>query len=399
MKNLKLNKNTWASLALVSPLIVFLACFYYYPIASFLHRGVSTQEVLKVLPATAESLASWDQDQGELPSEETFQRFADDLLLSRQSTAILARRLNSMEVGMRSAVRAAARAARDTADVSAAEMKSVIIQSDEVWGRVSAWAMLKRETRAFTPTFLLDAIDYKFGLDGLEPKVEEDGAFLPIYIRTLVLSFSVTVICLLIGYPVAWWIAMAPPKMSSFLMMLVLIPFWLSILARTAAWIIVLQGNGPVNAMLMWLGAVDQPMQLIFNRFSVILVMVHVMLPFLVLPLYSSIRSIPKSYFWAASNLGAKPPSAFYHIIMPLTLPGIWAGCFMVFILSIGYYITPALVGGARDQMISTFIAFYTNQSVNWALASALSGWLLAIMLVLVLFGQRLVGPRIKAVT
>jgi putative spermidine/putrescine transport system permease protein len=160
-----------------------------------------------------------------------------------------------------------------------------------------------------------------------------------------------------------------------------------------------LQGSGPVNSVLMWAGLTDTPLQLVFNRFGVVLVMVHVMLPFLVLPLTNSIRAIPKSYFQAAANLGAPPLRAFVHVIFPLTLPGMWAGGFIVFILSVGYYITPALVGGPNDQMISSFIAFYTNQSINWSLASALSAWLLGGMLVLVMMSQRIVGPMIRRVT
>ena len=182
-------------------------------------------------------------------------------------------------------------------------------------------------------------------------------------------------------------------------MLLLLVPFWLSILARTASWVIVLQGSGPLNSLLMWVGIVDAPVQLIFNRFGVILVMVHILLPFLVLPLVNAIRAIPKSYFQAASNLGAPPASAFVRVVFPLTLPGVWAGGFIVFILSIGYYITPALVGGPSDQMVSTFIAFYTNQSVNWSLASALSAWLLGGMLILVALSQRVVGPMIRKAT
>lgn len=395
----KLKRKTWINLALIAPLILFLFFFYYYPIATFLKRSVSTDEIAQILPNTTLQLDTWDEGSDTLPSEETFKEFAKDLLKRRQDTAILARRLNSIETGMRTAVRAAARAAKSSLDATAVETASAIVASNPVWGQVETWRMMKRETRLLTPTFLMDAVDFKFGPESVEVKDEIDGNFLPIFGRTLVISFMVTAICLVIGYPVAWWIAMAPPKIGSMMMMLIMIPFWLSILARTAAWIIVLQTNGPVNGFLLWAGAIDEPVQLIFNRFSVVLVMVHVMLPLLVLPLYNSIRAIPKSYFWAASNLGAKPPSAFFHVILPLTVPGMWAGCFMVFVLSIGYYITPALVGGSKDQMISSFIAFYTNRSVNWSLASALSGWLLGIMLVLVIFGQRMVGPSIKRVT
>ena len=391
-------RTRWAaSLLLIAPLFAFLLVFYFYPIASFLLRSASTSEITNTIPATSAALGQWDGEG--LPDEPVYAALVSDLNASAQAAAILGRRLNALEPGMRTVARKATAAAHELTLATPAEAKAKLIEADEKWGAPATWKLLRHETRVATSTFLLAAVDVQRKADKLELKTGNDALFLPIFLRTLAISFTVTLICIIIGYPVAWVIAVATPRTAGWLMLLVLVPFWLSILARTAAWIIVLQGNGPVNSLLMWAGLADAPLQLVFNRFGVILVMVHVMLPFLVLPLCNSIRAIPKSYFQAAANLGAPPVRAFMHVIFPLTVPGMWAGGFIVFILSIGYYITPALVGGPNDQMISSFIAFYTNQSINWSLSSALSAWLLGGMLALVMLSQRVIGPMIRRVT
>ncbi|WP_205042263.1 ABC transporter permease [Rhodoligotrophos defluvii] len=383
--------------ALIAPLLLFLTVFYFYPIAAFLFRSVSTQEVTNVIPRTTAALRNWDGE--DLPEPAAYAALVADLNSSSQGAAILGRRLNALAPGLRTAVRKATSAAQDHGAATPSEVKAALIAADGRWGEPETWQLIRRETGPVTGTFLLAAVDLERGEQGLHTRGGGESLFVPIFLRTLAISLAVTIICTAIGYPVAWVIAQAPPRTATWLMLLVLVPFWLSILARTAAWVIVLQGSGPINSFLVWTGLASAPVPLIFNRFGVILVMVHVMLPFVVLPVVNAIRAIPKSYFQAAANLGAPPASAFLRVILPLTLPGIWAGAFIVFILSIGYYITPALVGGPSDQMISSFIAFYTNQSVNWSLASALSAWLLGGMLVLVMVSQRFVGPMIKRAT
>ncbi len=384
------------SFLLVAPLALFLSVFYFYPIAAFLFRSVSTEEITVTIPAATTLLREWDGEG--IPPDAVFAALVTDLNASSQSAAILGRRLNALDAGMRTVVRKATVASRDLAGASPASAREGLIKADSKWGEPRTWRLIHRETGVLTATFLLAAVDVQRGVDGVEQR-GQDALFVPIFLRTLVIAVSVTLICICLGYPVAWVIANAAPRAAGWLMLLLLVPFWLSILARTASWVIVLQGSGPLNSLLMWVGIVDAPVQLIFNRFGVILVMVHILLPFLVLPLVNAIRAIPKSYFQAASNLGAPPASAFVRVVFPLTLPGVWAGGFIVFILSIGYYITPALVGGPSDQMVSTFIAFYTNQSVNWSLASALSAWLLGGMLILVALSQRVVGPMIRKAT
>jgi len=220
----------------------------------------------------------------------------------------------------------------------------------------------------------------------------EQRVFRAVLGRTLWIAGVVTLVCLVLGYPVALVIARQPPQRAAILIFLVLLPFWTSLLVRTVAWVVLLQKEGVLNSMLLSLSIVNEPLKMIYNRFAVYVAMIHVLLPFMVLPLYSVMRSISPTYLRAASSLGATPWTAFRRVYMPQTLPGIAAGCLMVFIQALGYYITPALVGGADDQMISYFIAFYASKTVNWGMAAALSIMLLASTLVLYAVYNRLIG-------
>ena len=193
----------------------------------------------------------------------------------------------------------------------------------------------------------------------------------------------VTICCLLLGYPLAWWLASLPERSANVLMILVLVPFWTSILVRVAAWIVLLQSEGLVNSGLMGLGLIHEPLPLLFNRTGVVIAMVHILLPFMILPLYSVMKNVPPTYLRAAVSLGSAPLAAFFRVYVPQTYPGIGAGALLVFILSIGYYVTPALLGGADDQMLSYYIARYTNVEVNWGMACALGAILLVATLIL----------------
>ena len=190
----------------------------------------------------------------------------------------------------------------------------------------------------------------------------------------------------------AYRLATLPEGTANLLMILVLLPFWTSLLVRTASWIVLLQREGPINEALEWLGLISEPLALVYNRAGVYIAMTHVLLPFMVLPLYSVMRGIPPNYVRAALSLGARPSTAFLKVYLPMSMPGVAAGCLLVFILAIGYYITPALVGGQSDQMISYFVAFYTLQTVNWGMAAALGSVLLVGTVVLYLIYARLVG-------
>jgi putative spermidine/putrescine transport system permease protein len=186
--------------------------------------------------------------------------------------------------------------------------------------------------------------------------------------------------------------AAASPAVANLLLILVLVPFWTSLLVRSTAWVILLQNEGLVNKSLMALGLVDHPLPLVFNRTGVMVAMVHVLLPYMILPLYSVMKGISINHLRAAASLGASPPRVFRTVYLPLTMPGVAAGCTLVFILSVGFYVTPALVGGPRDQMIGYFIAYFTNSAVNWGLASALGALLLLLVALSYLVLGRLVG-------
>ncbi|MCP5255573.1 MAG: ABC transporter permease, partial [Zoogloeaceae bacterium] len=226
----------------------------------------------------------------------------------------------------------------------------------------------------------------------------EEAVYVDVLLRTFWMSLIVTGLCMALGFPVAYLMANLPVKHGNTLMIFVLLPFWTSVLVRVAAWIVLLQNEGLINKSLMGLGLTDSPVELLFNRTGVYIAMVHILLPFMVLPLYSVMKGISPVYMRAAVSLGCPPFTSFWKVYFPQTLPGIGAGGLLVFIMCMGYYITPALLGGPQEQMLSYFIAFYTNQTINWGMAAALSAVLLAVTLVLYIVYSRYLGPSAKAV-
>ena len=213
------------------------------------------------------------------------------------------------------------------------------------------------------------------------------------------LSGVITLVCLLLAFPVAHLLATLPMAKANLLMILVLLPFWTSLLVRTTSWIVLLQGQGVLNEIFVSMGLIgdDGRLKMIYNQTGTIIVMTHVLLPFMILPLYSVMRVIPPSYARAARSLGATSWTTFRRIYLPQTLPGIGAGSLLVFILAVGYYITPALVGGAKGQMISNLIAFHMSTSLNWSMAAAIAAILLAVVMVLYWLYDRLIGiDRLK---
>jgi putative spermidine/putrescine transport system permease protein len=246
-----------------------------------------------------------------------------------------------------------------------------------------------------TDFYLLAALDLRRDDRGdIRAITSEDAVHGEVLTRTFVVSLSVTVICLLLSYPLAALIARSRGMVASMLLILVLLPFWTSLLVRTSAWVVLLQSRGVVNSALAFVGLIDpdHPLDLIYNRVGVLIAMTHILLPFMVLPIYSVMKGIPPVYLRAAASLGAPPLQAFWCVYLPMSLPGVSAGCLLVFILALGYYITPALVGGPHDQMVSYFIAYYANQVTNWGMAAALSGILLVAVLILYAVYNRIVG-------
>jgi putative spermidine/putrescine transport system permease protein len=376
--------------ALVLPLFLFLAACFVVPIGAMLSRGVIDTDIARILPAVTASLANWDGR--DLPPEPAYAALIADIRAAREAgnLASAATRLNYDVPGFRTLFFGTGRQLPPEVTGSA---RDALIGIDPKWGERETWAALRRAGGPATDFYILGALDLRRDADGsIVSAPPEQRVFRDVLWRTLWISAMVTLICFVLGYPVAYVIAAQPPGRAAVLLFLVLLPFWTSLLVRTVAWVVLLQKEGVLNSLFLSLGIVNEPLKMIFNRFAVYVAMVHVLLPFMVLPLYSVMRSIPPSYARAASSLGARPFTAFRRVYLPQTLPGIAAGCLMVFIQALGYYITPALVGGADDQMISYFIAFYASRTVNWGMAAALSIMLLAATVALYAVYNRLIG-------
>ena len=376
--------------ALVLPLFLFLAACFVVPIGAMLSRGVVDTDITRILPAVTAALKNWDGR--DLPAESAYAALIADIRTAREAgtLASAATRLNYDVPGFRTLLFSAGRQLPAELNGSA---RDALIGIDAKWGERETWAALRRAGGPASDFYLLGALDLRRDADGsIIGAPVEQRVFRDVLGRTLWISAMVTLMCVILGYPVAYVISAQPPGRAGVLLFLVLLPFWTSLLVRTVAWVVLLQKEGVLNSLFLSLGIVNEPLKMIFNRFAVYVAMVHVLLPFMVLPLYSVMRSIPPSYVRAASSLGARPFTAFWRVYMPQTLPGIGAGCLMVFIQALGYYITPALVGGADDQMISYFIAFYASRTVNWGMAAALSIMLLTATLALYAVYNRLIG-------
>ncbi|MFU8899283.1 MAG: ABC transporter permease, partial [Roseinatronobacter sp.] len=257
------------------------------------------------------------------------------------------------------------------------------------------WQIIEREGRPLTLSYYVAALDREYDAEGnIVKRPENRQIYVSLFGRTLALSLAITAMTFLLGFPIAYYLSTLPMRYANLLMIAVLLPFWTSLLVRTSAWIVLLQQQGVINNALVGMGFIndDGRFSLIYNQTGTIIAMTHILLPFMVLPLYSVMRTIPPTYLRAAKSLGATPWTAFRRVYFPQTLPGIGAGGVLVFIISIGYYITPALVGGQSGRMISNEIARHIQQSLNWGLAAALGTMLLVGVLVLYWLYNRLVG-------
>jgi putative spermidine/putrescine transport system permease protein len=373
----------------VAPLLVFLLVGFVGPIAALLARGVQDTEVPRVLPRVTAALAEWD-GRG-LPDDAAFAALVEDLRAARAAGTLAqaATRLNYDINGFRTLMFATAR----RLPVPGEDARAALIAADPAWGERATWAAIRRAAGPVTDFYLLAALDLKRDADGaIVAAPAEQAIFLDVLARTFGISALVTLLCLAAGYPVAALLASLEPRRAAVLFAFVLLPFWTSLLVRTAAWVVLLQREGVVNAALLGLGLVEAPLQMIFTRFAVVLAMAHILLPFMILPLYAVMRAIPPGLGRAAASLGAPPWLVFLRVTWPLSLPGVAAGSLMVFIQALGYYITPALLGGASDQMISWFIAFYASRTVNWGMAAALSALLLVATAALYAVYARLAG-------
>ncbi|MCX7255154.1 MAG: ABC transporter permease [Polaromonas sp.] len=372
------------AIALTLPLLIFLAVTFLVPLGALLVRAVENPEVASTLGKTGSALADWDRK--ELPPDAAYAALLADLgaIPETAQAGVLARRLNTEVSGARSLIMGTYRALPLGTALSPAQAKEKLLAQDPRWGELPYWWAIAKNSSRWTPDYLLAAVDLKRDAQGSVVRVGADeAAFSDILLRTFSISAVVTLLCILLGYPLAYWLATLNERKANLMMILVLLPFWTSVLVRIAAWIVLLQSNGLVNRFLMFTGMTDTPVPLLFNRLGVIIAMVHILLPFMILPLYSVMKSVPTNYVRAAVSLGSTPLAAFFRVYVPQTYPGVAAGGLLVFITSIGYYVTPALLGGAGDQMLSYYVAQYTNVDVNWGMACALGSVLLTTTLIL----------------
>jgi len=379
---------------LVLPLLAFIAITFVWPIALMVYRGIDNPVVHEFMPNAAEALIDWDNSQSELPPEDVFAVVARDLVQARKDKTVgrVATRLNYDLPGSRSLITSSA---RKLSRVKEGPWKEAMIKADKDWGKRETWTALQRIAPSYTAGFYLAALDLTYDEDGaIVRQAENRQIYVTLFIRTLWVSLFITAACALLAYPISYLMATQPLRISNLLMILVLLPFWTSLLVRTTSWIVLLQTEGVLNDIMVALGLIgdENRIQMIYNMTGTIVAMIHILLPFMVLPLFSVMKTISPSYVRAAQSLGATPARAFWKVYFPQTVPGIGAGSILVFILAIGYYITPALVGGRTGQLISNFIAFHMQKSLNWGLAAALGGILLGGVLALYWLYNRIVG-------
>ena len=383
--------NRWKAQALIAPLVIFLLLVFLVPIAALLYKSVGNPEVVEGLPRTVVAVHGWD-GKG-LPAEPVYLALSEDLAEARKNQVLgdLSKRLNMELAGYRSLLMKTAKALPFKAAPDS--YKDALEALDERWGDPAYWQAIKRNSSSVTPFYLLAAVDHRIDdLGEVAPATPDQAIYLDIFARTFWMGLVITCICLVLAYPLAYLLANLPARQSNLLMILVLLPFWTSVLVRVAAWIVLLQSGGLINSALMSMGLIDKPMELVFNRTGVYIAMVHILLPFMILPIYSVMKGISPTYMRAAISLGCHPFTSFWRVYFPQTYAGVGAGCLLVFIIAIGYYITPALLGSPNDQMVSYFVAFYTNTSINWGMATALGGLLLLATVVLYLIYNWLVG-------
>lgn len=375
---------------LAVPLLVFLGLTFILPIALLLWRSVENPELREAMPSLVTALGQWDGR--DVPPPQVFDAFARDMATASQGGGLaqVGRRLNYYEPGFRSLL---LKTARNLPAAPEGDWRSTIVKIDPRWGETETWRLMQRASRSITPDYLLAALDRKTDANGNVIAVEPDQrVYVAALLRTLWISTVVTVLCLVLGYPVAWLLANLPAHKANLMMIFVIVPFWTSLLVRTTAWYVLLQPNGVVNTLLLSLGLVDAPLPLVFNRTGVLIGLTHILLPFMILANYAVMKGISPVYYRAAMSLGAHPVVAFRRVYVPQTLPGIGAGVFLVFVLALGYYITPALLGGGGDEMISQLIAIQMEKQLNWGLAGALSAYLVVITVAIYIAFSKLMG-------
>ena len=391
-------KNKIRAFLLVFPLLLFIIVTFVVPIGDMLLRSVDDSQINNVYSKTFEEYNKWDSENDELPPEAVYEAIFNDIHYGdKVQVGKALTRMNYSKSGWKSLIKKTRRAIKKI--VKSGELptsyKETMISIHEGWGDRSFWVSMKQMVNEKTAIYYWNAIDRTYDIDGnVIMQDEKRRMYIKTWIRTFKVSVYVTFFCLLLGFPVAHLLANLPLRYSNLLMIFVLLPFWTSLLVRTTAWIVMLQQKGVINGVLVWLGIIndDQRIQMVYNMTGTIIAMTQILLPFMILPLYSVMKVIPKSHMRAAQNLGAKPVRAFIRVYLPQTVPGMSAGGLLVFVLAIGYFITPELVGGKDGQLIGHWIAYHLKTTLNWGLCAAIGSILLAIMLVLYWLYNKIVG-------
>ena len=337
------------------------------------------------------ALETWDGQSA--PDESLFAALykalnsAQKILSGKSST-----RMNYEEPGWKGIIRTSQRKFKT---IEGPPYRDALIKANKGWGEVRFWQSLVLMKDARTMGYYLNAFDRRYDVDkNIILRSEERRVYVMLWWRTLILSLIVTVGCLVLSYPVAHLLATLPLRYSNLLMICVLMPFWTSLLVRIVSWMVMLQQEGVINDALVWTRLIsdENRLPMMYNFTGTVIVMIQILLPFMILPIYSVMKTIPPSYMRAAQNLGAAPSLAFLRVYMPLTLPGVGAGVILVFIVAIGYYITPELVGGKDGRLIGNMIAYHMQKSLNWGLGAAMGTVLLAAILVLYWVYDKIVG-------
>ncbi|MEI7106511.1 ABC transporter permease [Pectobacterium versatile] len=370
------------SLLLIAPLFLFIVVSFLFPITSILGKSVSNPELRDNMPQTIAAMRLWSGN--DVPDEAVFRALVGDLRDARSSGKLstITKRLGYEGSEYRTLI---TRTLRKLPAEGSSDIRDQLIREQPMWGELATWQTFDRAARLFTSYYLLAVFDHKVDAttQQIVPQPADQALYVDVLLRTLLMAGVVTLLCVGLGYPLAYWLAKQPSNRANLLLILVLLPFWTSLIVRTASWIVLLQSGGLINRSLMHIGIIDEPLVLVFNRIGVYISMTHILLPFFILPLYAVMKGISPNYVRAAISLGAHPFIAFWRVYVPQTYAGVTAGALLVFMMAIGYYITPALLGGPSDQMLSYFVAFFTNTTMNWGMAAALGTQLLIIVTLL----------------
>jgi putative spermidine/putrescine transport system permease protein len=391
-----LRREKMRAMALIAPLLLFVLLTFITPIGNMLFRSVKNNIVMDTLPQTIAMLGSWEADSGTLPDEAVYAALARDLkvAVAEKTHTKLGSRLNYEKSGMSSLFRKTGRAIKKWDLETDGPFAAKFAETNKGWADIETWKILKVYSPKYTPGYYLNAVDLQNSPEGIERRPENQRIYIKLFIRTIILSLSITISCILLGYPIAWLLANLPMRTSNTLMILVLLPFWTSLLVRTSAWKVLLQQQGVINNLLVASGIIDDAnrLALMNNATGTLIAMTHILLPFMILPMYSVMQTIQPTYLRAAKSLGATNWTAFWRVYFPQSIPGIGAGSILVFILAIGYYITPEIVGGTDGVFISNRIAYHISFSLNWGLGAALGTILLVAVLALYYAYDKLVG-------